>query len=79
MKPSTNTHVTCSPRENTEFGSLIAPLMAPMFVIQMARHKRWSSAARTRAVKRFRTACREAEEAATRFLEREQDDTERST
>lgn len=45
-------------KTNGDFGSFIAPLVKPMYVLQMARSKkRWSAEARLKHIGQLRAAC----------------------
>ena len=46
---------------NYMFGSVIAPLIKPMYVLQMARSKSWSKNAQMENLLKFANACEAAE------------------
>jgi len=48
-------------RNNSDFGHVIAPLIQPMYVLQMARSKSWSKEAKEKHLKLFKEACAKAE------------------
>ena len=48
-------------KSNAQFGSVIAPLIKPMYVLQMARSKSWSKKAQQENLLKFADACEAAE------------------
>lgn len=48
-------------KDNSEFGHIIAPLMKPIYTLQMARSKSWSKEAKKKHLEELKKACALAE------------------
>lgn len=49
---------------NEKFGDIIGPLITPMYVLQMARSKRWGRQAQIENLHKFVLACEESKQRA---------------